>query len=151
MNEVRALLQRMAGAVEPSPDALARVLAAVRRRRRRRVAAMVTSVALIAGGLAGAAAIRHTPRQRIQVIDQLKGSRPAQELRTKLGIQGQTKGAPPVVIVRTKSKTGEVNVSAVQVQTGKSTSLPQAASAEDATVSPKGDVVAAVKNDQLVV
>jgi hypothetical protein len=151
MNEVRALLERMAGAIEPSPDAFLKVLAAIRRRRRRRIAAVVTSVALIAGGLAGVAIVGHTPRQRIQLADQLAGSRQALKLRSKLGIQGQTKGAPPVVIVQTKTKSGAVNVSAVQVQTGKSTAFPQGGAAEGATVSPKGDVVAAVKDDELVV
>jgi hypothetical protein len=151
LNEIKALLERMAGAVEPSPDALPRILAAVRRRRRRRIAAVVASVALVAGGLAGAAAVREVPRHSIEVSNQLIGSRQAIDLRTKLGIQGVTKGAPPVVIVRTKTKTGDVNVSTVQVQTGKSTALPQAEGAQDATVSPRGDLVATVKGDELVV
>ena len=66
MTDIRDLLERGAEAIEPSPDALSRVLSALRRRQRQRVVAIVASVGLIAGGLAGIGVLaRREPRPSV--------------------------------------------------------------------------------------
>jgi hypothetical protein len=150
VNELQTMLRGMASAVEPDHDALRRVLMAVRRRKhRRRVVALVTSMSVVAGGLAAAAMVRRAPSRPLMAMTQLTGTRPAMELRAKLGIRGGTKGAPPAVVVPTRTRTGSVKVSLVE-PSGTSIPLPDG-TASGASVSPNGDVVAAVTGDQLVI
>jgi hypothetical protein len=149
MSELLTLLQTKASTIEPSPDAFPRVLRQVRRRRHRRVIAVTTSVAVLAGGLAAVGVVRHAPNRPLVSLGQLIGSRSALKLRTELGIHGQTKGAPSAVVVHTKTQSGGDRVSLVEVPTGRSMPLPGGTDT-NASVSPKGDVVASVRDNQLV-
>ena len=134
MSEIRGLLERRAEAIAPSPESFAKVLAMVRRRRRQRLAAIITSVAVIAGGLAGTAVVvRREPARSVLVTAQLAGTRQTLEIRTELGIRGETKGAPPAVIVPTKGGGGD-GLALVRVDTGKSTALPATSGAADGSV-----------------
>ena len=146
MNELRAMLRWRASSIEADQDALRRVLDAVRRRRRRRrVVAVVASVSVVAAGLAAAGVVRREPNRPVMALMQLAGSRPALAVRAKLGIHGATKGAPPAVVVPTRTGKAIVDVSS-----GTSSPLPPDVAASGASVSPKGNVVAAVTGNQLV-
>src|SRR2546425_2398346 len=149
MSQLQTLLQTKASTIEPSPGAFPRVLREVHRRKHRRVIAVVTSVAVVAAGLAGVAVVRHAPNRPVVVASQLIGSQRALQLRTELGIRGGTKGAPNSVVVRTSTQSGGVKQSLVEVPTGRSMPLPGGADT-NASVSPRGDVVASVSDNQLV-
>ena len=151
MNELRAALKWRASAIEPDPDAYHQLLLAVRRRRqRRRALAVAMSVSVIAAGLAAASLMARGPGRAGPALAELSGTRPAMALRAKLGIHGATKGAPPAVVVPGRTRTGAVKLSLIDVPSGTKIPLPAGAGGSSASVSPKGDVVAAVNGDQLV-
>lgn len=72
-------------------------------------------------------------------------------VRRELGVHGPTKGASGSVIVSDHSPTGRGELSLVEVSTGKSTRVGLQADAKEATVSPKGDVLAAVSHRGVIV
>jgi hypothetical protein len=92
-----------------------------------------------------------TQKPRVALREQLLGTRQALAVRTKLGIEGPTKGAPESVMVTDRTRTGSVEVSLVHVRTGKSTLVRLQGDTENAAISPKGDVVAAVSHHAVVV
>src|SRR5437588_193248 len=146
LDELRDMLRWRAASIEADQDALRRVLNAVlRRRHRRRVVAVVACVSVVAAGLAAAGVVRREPNRPVMALMQLAGSRPALAVRAKLGIHGATKGAPPAVVVPTRTGKAIVDVSS-----GTSSPLPPDLAASGASVSPKGNVVAAVTGNQLV-
>jgi hypothetical protein len=154
MSELFALLERQAVEVQPSPDALDGIMRGVRRRRiTRRVASGSTALLVLAGAMAAVPLVQQRLRPTRQVIaigPQANAQTPALALRTQLGIEGRTKGAPDSVVVRQHLAAGDAQLSLVQIQSGKSVKLNSRV--EDATVSPEGDVMAAVSDDsQLVV
>lgn len=148
------LLDGRARMIEPSLDALSRVMGTVRRRHRRRQAlAWSAAVCVLAGALTAIALPRATSGRRLDLAlsGQLLGTRQALSVRREMGIQGPTKGAPDSVIVSDRSPTGRDELSLVDVSTGKSTHVGLQADVKQATVSPKGDVLAAVSRRGVIV
>jgi hypothetical protein len=156
--DLQDLLERRARMIDPSLDALARVMGTVRRRHRRRKAmAWASAMCVLAAGLTATVVARHPPVQKPRVVlaaQQLFGTRQALALRSELGIEGRTKGAPQSVVVTERTRTGRVEVSLVHLRTGKSTQVQlDGSDTKDAqvSVSPKDDVVAAVGHKGVVV
>jgi len=140
--------------VEPSPDALARVLGTVRRRHRRRQAtAWGLATVVLAAALTANVVSRHAHTRGLHdtLHAELLGTKQALDVRSDLGIEGPTKGTPDSVIVTERTRIGRVEVSLVHVRTGRSTHVGLEADTTDAAVSPKGDVVAAVSHHAVVV
>ena len=149
MTDLHDLLTLRAATIDAAPDALVKVLGNVRRRRRRRRIAttggvLVLSMALVTGILD----VREAPVPG-QAAGLFRGPLAALQLRRDLGIVGHTKGASDVVVVRTRTARGTVVLSLVRVDSGSKTSLP--VKARSASVSPGGDVVAAVTDHDVVV
>jgi len=154
VTELQDLLDRRARLIQPLPEALAQVMGQVRKRRRRRQAlAEGTALLVLAAALTAIAVVRPAtgPGGRIPLATQLLGTEQALALRSELGIEGPTKGAPGSVIVSNRTATGQVDLSVVQVRTGESVRLRLEARTKDAVVSPKDDVVAAVGDHGIVV
>jgi hypothetical protein len=148
------LLDGRARLIEPSLDAFSRVMGTVRRRHRRRQAlAWSAAVCVLAGALTSIALPRATSGRRpdLALSGQLLGTRQALFVRRELGVHGPTKGAPESVIVSDRSPTGGVEISLVDVSTGQSTRVGVQGDANQATVSPKGDVLAAVSRRGVIV
>jgi hypothetical protein len=82
---------------------------------------------------------------------QLLGTEQALALRSELGIEGPTKGAPGSVVVSKRTATGKVDLAVVHVRTGESVRLRLEPRTNDPVVSPKDDVVAAVSDHGIVV
>jgi hypothetical protein len=152
------LLERRATSFGPDrPEALGRVLGKVRRRRRLRGgAASVVSVVLIAGmavgvhQLVGPPAASPIAAARV-AADPLAGTVQSLAVRQAMGIQGPTKGAPDSVLVRQRNVDGSFVLSLVEMDGGSAIALPLPPNTESASLSPKGDVVAGVAEEQLVV
>ena len=154
MIDLQDLLDRRAHMVEPSLGAFARVLGTVRRRhRRRRTVAWGSAMVVLAAALTAIVVGRPAPAQRAHVTlrAELLGTRQALAVRSDLGIEGPTKGAPDSVIVTERTRTGRVEVSLVHVRTGRSTHVGLEANTADTAISPTGDAVAAVRHHAVVV
>lgn len=154
MIDLQDLLDRRAHLIDPAPDAFTRLLQTVHKRHRRRQAmAWGVAMSVVATALSAIVTGRAAPTRKPQVAlrAQLLGTEQALAVRSQLGIAGQTKGAPRSIVVRERSRSGRVEVSLVDVPTGKSTPVQLEADATGAAVSPKGDVVAAVSHHAVVV
>jgi len=124
-----------------------------KRHRRRQALAEGTALLVLAAALTAIAVVRPAtgPGGRVPLATQLLGTEQALALRSELGIQGPTKGAPGSVIVSNRTGTGQVDLSVVHVRTGESVHLRLEPRTKDAVVSPKGDLVAAVGDHGVVV
>jgi len=154
VTDLHDLLDRRARLIQPLPDAFAQVMGRVRKKHRRRQAlAEGTALLVLAAALTAIAVVRPAsgPGGRVPLATQLLGTEQALALRTELGIEGPTKGAPGSVIVSKQTATGRVDLSLVHVRTGESVHLQLEPHTKEAAVSPKGDVVAAVSDHGVVV
>jgi hypothetical protein len=154
VTDLQDLLDRRARLIQPLPDALAQVTGRVRKRHRRRQAvAEATALLVLAAALTAIAVARPSPgpARRVPLAAELLGTEQALALRSQLGIEGPTKGAPGSVIVSSRTATGQADLSVVHVRTGESVHLRLEPHTTDAVVSPKGDVVAAVSDHGIVV
>jgi hypothetical protein len=153
--DLQDLLDQRARLIEPSLDALDRVVGiAHKRHRRRRVAASSAAVCLVASALAAIVVPLRVPgsRSRVPQASQFVGSAQALAVRTALGVDGPTKGAPESVLVSERTRAGQVAVSLVHMRTGRSTPVQlKSDSISDPSVSPRGDVVATVTGRGVVV
>jgi hypothetical protein len=151
--DLQDLLDRRAGIIEPPLDALDRVMGAVRRRQlRRRAIAWGSAMILLAAALTTIVVTgpMARPRPSVALSAELLGTTQALAVRSELGIEGPTKGAPNSVIVTERKRTGRAQLSLVHVRTGKATPVDVDPDGGEPTVSPKGDV-AAVSHHAVVV
>lgn len=154
MTDLQDLLDRRARMIQPLPDAFARVIGRIHRRHRRRQAmAGGSALVVLAAALIAIAVVRPAsgPAGREALQTQLLGTKQALAVRSEMGIQGPTKGAPGSVVVSKRTVTGGLDVSVVHVRTGRSVHLGLESHARGASVSPRGDVVAAVSERGVVV
>jgi hypothetical protein len=155
MINLQDLLDRRAQLIEPSFDAFDRVIRSVhKRRRRRRAVASGTLVCVLATALTAVVVAGHSqrPRARVPLAAQLLGTTQALAVRNALGIEGPTKGAPESVVVTGRTPAGHVEVSLVHVRTGRSTRVNlDGGDTKETSVSPRGDVVASVTRQGVVV
>jgi hypothetical protein len=146
--ELQDLLDQRARLIDPSLDALDRVIGtAHKRHRRRRVAASSAALCLVASAVTAIVVPLGVPGSRpgVPQASQFVGSAEALAVRTALGVDGATKGAPDSVVVTERTRAGRVSVSLVHMRTGRS--MPVQVGTDDTSapsVSPRGDVVATV-------
>jgi hypothetical protein len=151
--DLQELLDRRAGVIEPSLDALDRVMGAVRTRHlRRRAMAWGSTMIMLTAALTTVVVTRPMarPRPGSDLSAELLGTAQALAVRSELGIEGPTKGAPNSVIVTQRAQAGRAQLSLVHVRTGKATSVAVDPDGGEPTISPRGDVVAAVSRHAVV-